>query len=244
MFSPQIEYFRNKLEIPVETLEGVQAEYHDFAFSVSGMARADLVADTKLLIERAIKQGQDFEDFKRLFYRLIGRKGWLPKANPTAPLTEKEVKRTDRRIYTIIDTNHRRSFAAGRLQQMRDPQLLKTRPYWQWLWRDSPNPRPHHQAIDRKVFLATEDFWEHVYPQCGYGCRCGVRSLSVDDMKRLNLSVSKPPDWKKFIEPGFNRSAGTAPKKDRAEFIKQGLSRQPEGLKRKLKQELNQFFQS
>lgn len=238
-FDKQLEYFRGKIPLPAETLKGITAEYHDWAFSVTGITQADLIRDMQWLIDRAISEGIDFEDFKQQFYRLIGRKGWTPvpiDPNASAETQAKQKQASDRRLYTILDTNHRRSFGAGRHRQMREPNLLKKRPYWQWLWRDSPHPREHHKAIDQHVFLATEEFWEHCFPSCGFGCRCGVRSLSEKDLKRLGLEVSTPPDWRTFIEPGFNLSAGISFKRDREEFIKQGISRQSPQLQAKLKE--------
>jgi SPP1 gp7 family putative phage head morphogenesis protein len=234
-FPEQLEYFRRKLAIQSETIAEIQAEYHDFAFSVSGVTRADLIEDLKGLVEKAIADGMDIEEFKHSFYRLIGSKGWSVSGGESEGVSS---ALTDRRIYTILDTNHRRSFAAGRIQQMRQPQVLQKRPYWQWIHRDSPQYRPHHKAIDRKVFKADEKFWETTYPPTGFGCRCTVRSLSDRDLKRLNLKVESPPDPKTFLEKGFERSAGTAPKQEMKSFLEQGISRQSPGLRRKIREDL------
>ncbi len=56
-FDKQLEYFRQKQAIPAETIKGIQAEYHDWAFSVSGLTRADLVRDLMWLVDRAIEEG-------------------------------------------------------------------------------------------------------------------------------------------------------------------------------------------
>lgn len=241
-FDKQLEYFRQKQAIPAETLKGIQAEYHDWAFSVSGLTRADLVRDLMWLVDRAIEQGMDIEDFQQQFLRLIGRKGWTPVEIDRSAPQETQVKQlqaNSRRLYIILDTNHRRSHSAGRLKQMRQPHVLKARPYWRWSWRDSVTPRPHHQAIDGKIFRATEDFWNYCFPPCGYGCRCSVTSLSERDMERLGLEVEPAPKKEDFIEPGFNRSAGTSPERDREEFIRQGLSKQSAALREILEGELS-----
>jgi SPP1 gp7 family putative phage head morphogenesis protein len=240
-FAKQLEYFRQKEAIPAETLEGVRSEYHDWAFSVSRLTRADLVRDVMSLVDRAIADGMTHEQFQEQFYRLIGRRGWTPVTIDRSAPPEKQLAQlaaNNRRLYTILDTNHRRSYAAGRIQQMRQPELLKLRPYWRWQWRDSVAPREHHQAINGKVFRADEEFWEHCFPTCGFGCRCSVMSLSEADMKRLGLRAEKPPDWRTFVEKGFERSAGLSPIRDRASFIRQGLSKQSPTLRAVLEKEL------
>ena len=234
-YDKQLEFFRNKLPLPVNTLKGIESEYHDFALSVTGVTKADLIEDFYWLLDKAIAEGLTFEDFYRSFYRLIGRKGWTPVPMPekgTRQQQEKAIKQNNRRLYIILDTNHRRSFAAGRIRQMRSPNLLKKRPYWQWLHRDSVHPRPHHLAIDGQVFHAEEEFWDHAFPPNGFLCRCGVRSLSEADMQRRGLTVSTPPDWRTFVEPGFERSAGVAPLSDRLEFLERGINRQSSDMQK------------
>jgi uncharacterized protein with gpF-like domain len=241
-FTEQLAYFRRKTGIPADTLKGVQSEYHDWAFSVSGLTRADLVRDLMALIDRAIAEGMSIEEFQQVFYRLIGRKGWTPvEIDRKAPIEAQvsALAANNRRLYTILDTNHRRSHSAGRIQQMRSPTVLKSRPYWQWQWRDSVTPRPHHQAIDQKVFHASEDFWNYCFPPCGFGCRCTVISLSEKDLKRYNLKPEKAPPSERFIEPYFNRSAGTSSEQDRREFVQQGLSKQSPALRAILEKELD-----
>lgn len=228
-FEEQLAYFRNKIPLPNDTLAGIESEYHDWALSVTGVTRADLIEDFYWLLDQAMSNGLTFEDFNRSFYRLIGRKGWTPLPMPergTPAQQEKALQKNNRRLYVILDTNHRRSFGAGRIRQMRSPDLLKSRPYWQWLHRDSPHPRPHHLALDGKVFHAEEEFWDHAFPPNGFLCRCGVRSLSEADMQRRGLTVSTPPDWRSFVEPGFERSPGVSPLSDRLEYLERGIARQ------------------
>lgn len=163
-FAEALEYQKEKIALPVDTINGLEAEYHDSAFVVSGLTRADLTSDMKWLVEKAIEEGMDFEDFQRQFDRLIGRKGWQPGGVEGKSAAERKVKST--RLYTILDTNVRRSHAAGRIRQAREPELLKRRPYWMWIWRDSVQPRPHHEALNGKVFLASDPFWDVATPPC------------------------------------------------------------------------------
>ena len=225
-FEEAIAYQSNKIALPADTLKDLEAEYHDFAFVVSGLTRADLASDLLWLIERALSEGLSLEQFTQQFDRLIGRKGWQPEGDKQS------------RLYTILDTNTRRAHAAGRLKQMREPSVLDKRPYWMWQWRDSVQPRPNHKALNGKVFLASDPFWDVAFCPCGYGCRCTVFDLSERDMKRLGKVVSTPPDPKTIADKGFRRAPGTALEKDRAEILREGLKRQSPAIRKAAETEL------
>lgn len=213
-FQEALSHQSEKIALPAEEIDRLAAEYHDFAFVVAGLARADLSSDLLWLIEHAIADGTSVEDFKQQFDRLIGRKGWQPSGNKNS------------RLYTIFDTNIRRAQAAGKIKQARSPEMLQRRPYWMWMWRDSVQPRPHHQALNGKVFLASHKFWDVATPPCAYNCRCSFFALSDRDLERLGKKVEEPPDPYTIAEPGFQRAPGINPKADRKDILKQGLSRQ------------------
>lgn len=225
-YEEAIAYQSQKIALPAESIDKLNAEYHDFAFVVSGLARADLTTDMQWLIERAIEEGMAFEDFKQQFDRLIGRKGWQPTGDK------------NRRLYNILDTNTRRAQAAGKIKQLRQPEMLNKRPFWMWVWRDSPQPRPNHQALNGKVFLASDPFWDIATPSCGYGCRCSFFALSERDMKRMNKTVETPPDPKTIADEGFRRAPGTSPASERADILKEGLLRQSPKIQKLAKAEL------
>lgn len=231
-FAEALEYQKQKVALPADVIDGLDAEYHDFAFVVSGLTRADLASDMKWLVEKSIEEGMDFVDFQRQFDRLIGRKGWQPKQAARG----EQAKST--RLYTILDTNVRRSHAAGRIRQAREPEVLKRRPYWMWVWRDSVQPRPHHEALNGKVFLASDPFWDVATPPCGYGCRCSFFALSERDLKRMGKTVEIPPDPKTIADPGFRRAPGTAPVEEREEILKKGLARQSDEVRQAAEEEL------
>lgn len=82
----------------------------------------------------------------------------------------------------------RTSFMAGRLKQMRDPDVVKGRPYWQYLHADiriPKSPRPQHRAWNGLVLRWDDPWWETHFPPNDWGCSCGVRTLSTRDLERL-----------------------------------------------------------
>lgn|GEM_PF-1878315 len=208
-FSEAIAYFRKKIIIPTQRWDEFTAQNHDFAFTVSGLQRADLLEDVRWLVDQAITQGNDIETFKDQFERLIGRKGWRP---------------SDKRIYTILDTNSRRAYAAGRYEQATSPEMLQSRPYWVWKHRDSVVPRPNHLALDNKAIAASDPFWKVAFPMCAWGCRCTAFTANDRLLQRMGAQIlANPPNPKTIAEPGFQRAPGLSPEEDRQDVLSQGL---------------------
>lgn len=223
-FQEQIDYFRNKLVIPTKKWEKFTAEQHDIAFTISGLTRGDLLEDAKWLVDKAITNGDDIDTFKRQFKRLIGRKGW---------------KADDHRIYTILDTNSRRSYAAGRWQQAMTPEIQKTRPYLVWVHRDSVVPRPNHLALHNKAIRSDHPFWKVAFPACAFGCRCSAFTANERMLNRLGAEIlTNPPDPKTIAEVGFQRAAGSMPNEERKEIIENTLSRLSPEIRKKVEENL------
>ncbi|MBN3946427.1 MAG: DUF1073 domain-containing protein [Nostoc sp. NMS7] len=210
-FKQAIAYFRKKVIIPTQRWDEFTAQNHDFAFTVSGLTRGDLLSDVRWLVDQAISKGNDLETFTSQFKRLVGRKGWKP---------------SDKRIYTILDTNSRRAYAAGRYEQATSPDMLERRPYWVWKHRDSVIPRPNHLALDNKAIPANHPFWKVAFPSCAFGCRCSAFTANERMLRRIGAQIlDNPPDPKTIAETGFQRAPGLAPDEDREDVLQQGLQR-------------------
>ncbi len=231
-----IAYFRQKIPIPTEKWDQFEAEQHDFAYTVAGLTRADLLAALQWLIDGAIADGTSFDDFVSQFRRSIARRGWSPE-----PLTaSKEELRTSYRMRTLFETPIRRAYAAGRYKQQTAPEMVKRRPYFQWKHRDSIVPRPEHLALHNKVFPATHSFFKVAFPSCNWGCKCTCFSLSERQLKQMGLRVEEPPDPNMIAGKGFRRAPGTTPKRDRQDVLQQGLDRLSPQLKAQVEADLQQ----
>lgn len=225
-FREAIRYFNGKINLPRASYRGLSARYHDWAFSVAQMTRADLLDATRWLLERAMTEGTSFDQFARDFERLIGRRGWSA---------------TGHRIYTIFDTNIRGAHGAGRFEQMTDPEVLYVAPYWIWRWRDSPNPREEHKKLHNVAIPADHPFWRSLRIPAGYGCRCSAMSVTEDYVRRNGITVMlDPPDPHTIADPGFREpfSTGTAPSFQDRKIIKERMKRYSPGVRRALNEEL------
>ncbi len=171
-FAEQIDFFRSKLDLPTESWTDIWQEQHDRAFVVAGAARADLVADLRSAVDRAVADGGTLEEFRRDFDAVVAKHGWSYKGG------------RDWRAETIYGTNLRTSYAAGRRRQMKE--IADRRPYWRYRHsRASENPRHEHQAWDGLVLRHDDPWWDAHYPPNGWGCRCFVETLGERDLERL-----------------------------------------------------------
>ncbi|WP_426037954.1 PBECR2 nuclease fold domain-containing protein [Cypionkella sp. TWP1-2-1b2] len=119
--------------------------------------------------------GGRVEDFAADFDRLVEKYGWDYRGE------------RDWRIRTIFETSMRTSFMAGRLKQMRDPDVVKLRPFWQYIHADSRiplTPRKLHTDWNGLVLRWDDPWWDTHFPPNDWLCSCGVKSLSRGDLRR------------------------------------------------------------
>ena len=194
-FSEAIEYFKSKQIVPNANYAALTEGYHSWAFSVAGVTREDILKDVKELLEIALEEGESLEDFESQLETLMEGRGWGP-----AP--------GSRRSYLIFDTNIRGAIGTGRGQQMRA--LADENPgrdyVVAWRWRDSPEPRKHHQALHNKAIPIDHPFWEKCRTPAGFGCRCSAQLMRPSIAKRLDIEILPPnkvPNPKSIADPGF-----------------------------------------
>ena len=178
-FEEQLEFFRRKLSLPTQAWTDIYNTEHDWAFVVAGANRDAIVADFRVAVEKAIRDGTTLEEFRRDFDVIVGKHGWDYKGG------------LNWRSRTIYETNIRSSYAAGRYQQM--VAVKSVRPWWQYVHSDAVvHPRPHHEALDGKIWHADDPVWLYYYGPNGWGCQCTVRALSDRDLQRMGRTGPDP----------------------------------------------------
>ncbi|WP_140921073.1 phage head morphogenesis protein [Limnobaculum xujianqingii] len=178
-FNQQSDYFKQKLAIPSERWDDISREQHDHGFIVAGATKAALVSDFKKAMQSVMDEGKSIQWFRQNFDQIVekqGWKGWTGEGSKAGKAWRTEV------IYT---QNLKSSHAAGRYEQLTDPEVLAERPYWRYVHRSSLNPRPEHEKWNDLVLPADDPFWDEHYPPNGFGCNCIVESCSGRDLKKL-----------------------------------------------------------
>ncbi|MDE2577942.1 MAG: hypothetical protein KGL46_03970 [Hyphomicrobiales bacterium] len=198
-FKDAIDYHRQKINLPTRTYRDIEGRAHDHAFVVAGATKDDLLADLNKEVDNAIAKGETLEEFSKRFDEIALKNGWLQ---------DKNEKVRAWRARVVYETNLRTSYQAGRLKQMRDPDVVKVRPYWKYVHGDTRtplHPRPLHLAWDGLILRADDPWWDTHYPPNGWFCSCGVRNMTERELKRAGKDApDEAPDYgsRKVEQPG------------------------------------------
>lgn len=177
-FDEQIKFFQEKLALPAEHYDSILKEAHDRAFIVAGALKADLLDDLQGAVGMAINDGRSLDWFRENFENIVKVHGWEGWTGSDTSAGR------DWRTKIIYRTNVMTSYAAGRYEQLNDPDLLKRRPYWKYVHNDTvAHPRPLHVSWSGLVLKHDDPFWSSHFPPNGWGCRCRVTSARPDQFK-------------------------------------------------------------
>lgn len=170
-------------------------EEHAYAFTVAKATEADVLKAIRDQVDRAVRDGVPFEQFRQDLTPTLQKLGWWGRQERTDPVTG-EVREVQlgspRRLQTIYWANTRSAYAAGQWERaQRTKQAL---PYLVYELGPSEVHRPHHVALaDRPTVLPVDDpFWHSHYPPNGWGCKCRVRSISKFEYDRLDPPAGAP----------------------------------------------------
>ncbi len=175
-FKEAQEFLRQKVSLPSKVWTETLHRAHDRAFVVAGADAVALVEDLRGALDKALDGGGGLEGFRKRFDEIVLAHGWQYNGG------------RNWRTRVIYETNLRTAHQAGRLKQMRDPDVVKARPYWRYVHaeiRKPKMPREQHQAWDGLVLPHDDPIWERIYPPNGWKCSCSVVTVSEAGLKRL-----------------------------------------------------------
>ena len=239
-FAEQIAFFRSKMGnlIPTATWRDVMLSGHDSGFMVAGAMKADLLAELAALVDQSIAEGKGIEWFRQNFDDIVARAGWAYNGE------------RNWRTRVIYQTNLSTSYAAGRLAQLRSPDLRKAAPLWMYKHTDGEShPRPLHESWDGLTLPADDPWWSDHYPPNGWGCQCYVIAVSKGTAERLGGRIEDPPDDGTYttkdgtelpngIDQGWNYAPGDTVSQQIQDSILQKLSNLPDAIASGLRNDL------
>jgi len=191
-FAEAIRFFQDKTVLTPARYRQLTAEARAKAFTVSGVARMDVLTDLYAGIDKAIKSGTTFNEFKKSVKKTMATRGW----------TGMNAYRLD----TVFRTNIQAAYQAGHYE--RQTAVAGNLPFWQYVAVMDGRTRPAHGAMNGRVLRSDDPFWQTSYPPNGFNCRCTVRALSKGDLSRESLNVEK--DLKGMADPGFDSNPGAS----------------------------------
>lgn len=184
-------------QIGTQSWRDLKHNEHDRYFVVAGAMKADLLNDLATAVNDTISKGLGLDYFRQQFDDIVGKYGWQYTGS------------RNWRTRVIFGTNLRVSYAAGRQAQMRDPELLKLKPYKMYRHSGAENPRLQHQAWDKLCLPADHPAWKVMSPPNGWGCGCYDVLVSKRDIERLGGRLSdEAPDGMESIPEEWQYRVG------------------------------------
>ncbi len=206
-FVEQLAFFRGKLNIPTRRWDDLWKDQHAKGFMVAGATKADILADFRTAVDKAISQGTTLEEFRADFDAIVHKHGWSYNGG------------RNWRSEVIYSTNIRTSYAAGRWAQLTDPEQMEVLPYLRYNHGDSRVPRPDHLAWDGVTLPADDPWWKTHYTPNGWGCKCYVTGATRSEAEAARKAgkgsaPESPIDPKtgepKGIDKGWGYNVGEA----------------------------------
>jgi hypothetical protein len=247
-FDAQIEFLRQKLNLPTEQMDDIRGRAHDRAFMVTGAAKADLVADFHQLVNARAADGAGLQAFRKDFKQIVAKHGWTGWTGEGTK--EGEAWRTR----VIYQTNMATSYAAGRFAQMSDPEVLKLHPYWRYIHSEGVmHPRPLHLSWHGLTLLASHPFWKTHFAPNGYGCQCRITSVTRrEGQASARAGLGEPPaDWQAVnaktgapvgIDKGFDYTPGASVDLPLRQLVQDKLITYPPAVAKALAADVNRYL--
>jgi uncharacterized protein with gpF-like domain len=173
--------------------QDVWQEEHQVAFTVAKAMRQDLLEVVRAAVDQALEQGLTFQTFQQQLMPLLDKLGWTGIKNMIDPTTgeEKLVELgTPRRLRVIYDTNMRVQRAVGQWERIQ--RTAEERPYLLYQLGPSERHRPQHEAWSGTLLPIDDPFWDVAFPPNGWGCKCRVVQLGIEQTQRRGGVTASP----------------------------------------------------
>lgn len=206
-----LDYIKNKKLKVGFSYKDVWNEEHSTSFTVAKAMQIDVLDDMKKAVEKAIKDGQSFESFKKNIKPTLQKKGWWGRKKMTDPLTGDLIEAqlgSDRRLKTIYDVNLRSAYQKGQYDRTMQSDM---HPYLMYRIGNSTNHREQHLDWDGLILPKNDPFWDLHFPPNGFGCKCHTRAVSEARKQRYEKDGIRIPPTANGKNGGVLRVKTKAP---------------------------------
>lgn len=207
----------------------VYAEEHAHQFTVSRLARLDLLQSVRDAVVRVTDGDLSRTGFMREARATLEKSGWWGVKQVTDPATGEIVNTrfTPSRLTLIYDMNTRTAHASGRWERFE--RNKSTHPYLRYITKRDERVRASHAEWDGLTLPVDHPFWDTRYPPNGWRCRCRVMAMSQREYDaaqgkgwlKTSAPADKPREWTnprtgdtrpipEGVDPGFDYNVGKA----------------------------------
>lgn len=180
-------FFRQRVSVTQEEFERLLPVIQARAFTVARVFRRDAVEFIRAELERALREGETFAQFRQRLDASWDRFG----------ITELK----PHHLRTVFQTNLATAYSAGRFEQLQDPEIAEDFPFFQYHAVLDDRVRPNHAAMHGVIRRREDPVWQTWWPPNGFRCRCSVTAISRVEAERLGLTETSVPAVQP--DPGF-----------------------------------------
>ncbi len=190
--------------------QDVWQDEHGHQFTVSRLARLDLLQALYEAIIQSVQGDLSRKDWMQDAEQLLQEAGWWGTKAVTDPV-DGEVKLTKfdaARLRLIYDTNTRQAYATGLWERVE--RSKRTHPYVRYITKQDERVRASHRAWDNLTLPVDDDFWKTHWPPNGWRCRCRVMSMSQRDYDKgytLDRPGAEAPQDAPVVQKPLNKQA-------------------------------------
>lgn len=204
-------------------------EEHAHQFTVSRLARLDLLQAIHDGILSSVKGDVSRRDFMRGIKDILVEAGWWGEKEVIDPATGEALltKFDANRLKLIYDVNTRQAYSAGTWQRIERNKA--TSPYIRYITKRDERVRDSHRSWDNVTLPVDHPLWNTHTPPNGWRCRCRIMSMSQAEYDKGLAPNGQPLDkqapeveWKDWtnkktgetmrvpvgIDPGFGYNPG------------------------------------
>lgn len=175
-FTEAIEAFRAREILTPEEFDEIRDRFREGGFTAARLASERLRARAKAAIQRALEGGSTIADTIADIQADELLLGYTPSSHDY--------------LDTVVRTNVASTYGAGRYRAMRQPEVIRLRPYWQYLSAGDSKVRPAHAALHGRVWEAEDEAASHYFTPLGYRCRCTMISRSRREIERNGYEIT------------------------------------------------------
>ncbi|MHB9292674.1 hypothetical protein Holit_01776 [Hollandina sp. SP2] len=177
-------FLEKKIDTPTVKWDDLKWGEHAHAFTIAHSNEAAVLDTIHGLLNKAVKEGMGFQDFKNGMLDMMKEKGWYGGAGHTAD----EKTYINWRIKTIYETNMKTAYAQA--QYRKQLQGAALRPIWVYQSQLSgKSRRQEHITLHGKAYRYDDPVWDTYYPPNGWGCQCYVTTKSEAGAERDGIKV-------------------------------------------------------
>lgn len=172
--------FRRKAALTHDEFEELKREQRREAFRIATVHNARLIQSVHDAMERAIREGTSFRDWRNEVLALFDTKGIPP------PMLH--------RLKLAFRQNVLQAYSDARHKTLTKPEIARAFPFWQYMTIGNgragyKNVRASHAALHGIVLPVTDPFWDRHRPPWEYNCRCFYTPLTANQVKGRKLKV-------------------------------------------------------